>query len=245
MVMLVTFGIFAVIFYHFTVARGSLTPAGAGAALGIGATVTFTAGPVWLLPLFFFFLSSMLIGRFFPSHANASDDKADRPRDHVQVLCNGGVYALLAAASGPSPLLLVSMAVATADTWGSEIGKYLGQPTYDIIRLRRVPVGLSGGVSWGGTVGAVAGAALVGILGELLGIPGCFSLVAAFGTLGMLVDSVLGALLQARYRDRFTGALTDRAGVDTELVGGLRWVTNDLVNVVAIAFTCVLANLMI
>lgn len=240
---LVIFILVSLGFLYLTVRRGSLSVDGALATGLLAGVVVSTAGPAWLLPLFVFFLSSVLIGRLLPVADDAGDAKDRQPRDAVQVLCNGGVYGLVALLGGDPVLLLVTMAVATADTWGSEIGKYIRQPTYDILRGRRVPAGLSGGVSAAGTLGAGAGAVLAAGCGPFLldAYPLTTALaVSSFGFAGMLLDSVLGAALQARYRGA-DGRPTDRARPGSPLIGGYRWMTNDLVNVVSIAATTALA----
>ena len=227
-----------VAFAVITVRRKSLSVDGAVAAGGLGAVVLVTAGPLWLIPLFVFFLSSAVIGRVWPVERDAGDAKDKLPRDAVQVLCNGGIYGLLALLGASPVLLLVTMAVATSDTWASEIGKHFRQPTRDILRREIVPPGLSGGVSTSGTLGGAAGAVVIGTLGFVLpadfGVPDLLR-VAVFGFLGMVLDSALGAAMQARYRDPVTGALSDMPSPGGELVSGYRWMTNDLVNLVTIA----------
>jgi len=51
----------ASLFSWLTVRRGSLTLDGAAAASCCGLWALFFAGPLWLLPLFFFFISSILL----------------------------------------------------------------------------------------------------------------------------------------------------------------------------------------
>ncbi|WP_420459668.1 DUF92 domain-containing protein [Neolewinella sp.] len=238
----------AVAFVYLSVIRKSLTPPAALTAVSLGAIVIATHGTPWLLPLFTFFGSSTLIGRLLPVEADAGDSKDRQPRDVVQVLCNGGVYGFVALLGLPPILLLVSMAVATSDTWASEIGKYIRQPTYDILRWRRVPPGLSGGISWSGTGGGAAGAALIATLGFLL-LPAFsateYLVVSGFGFLGMLVDSVLGAALQARYDNGPAAGLSDTPLPHGHLAHGLSWMTNDLVNLLSIALVTLLAYLVL
>lgn len=244
---LVGFVVGAAAFGWWTWRRGSLSVGGAIAAVGLGILVTLTAGVEWMLPLFLFFLSSSLIGKLLPASTPGSDAKDKQPRDVVQVLCNGGIYGLLALTDLDPTLLLITMAVATADTWASEIGKYFRQSTVDILRLRRVPPGLSGGISTAGNLGGAAGAILIGGAGFLLlptFTPGDFVSVIAFGFLGMLLDSLLGAGLQARYRDPSTGVLSDVRPVGGELASGYRFITNDAVNLLAIGLTVAIALLL-
>lgn len=235
-------------FCYLMVRRRSLSPGGAITATILGLIVITFAGPAWLMPLFLFLLSSSLIGKLFPVKSAAGDAKQKQPRDATQVLANGVVYGLLTALHWPNDnltylmpptevLVLTAMAIATADTWSSEIGQYFRQPTYDLVKWRKVPTGLSGGVSVAGTLAGLGGSAFI--------VGTCFWLVpyvetslaikiVLAGFLGMLLDSVLGSLFQAKYRDVNTGALSDTSGRDKKLVGGFRWMTNDLVNFLAI-----------
>jgi uncharacterized protein (TIGR00297 family) len=239
------------LFSWWMVKRGSLTAGGALTATLLGIAVVIGSHSfLWLLPLFLFLFSSSLIGRLFPATSAAGDAKQKLPRDATQVLANGAVYGFLGMRLIQScdsclylfhfpweHLLLITAAIATADTWSSEIGQYFKWPTYDLVKWRRVPAGLSGGVSLPGTLAGLAGAAFIGgtcwwllpysnILEVLLIILGGFC--------GMLLDSVLGSLFQAKYRDPKTKALSDTPGPNTELANGFSWVTNDLVNFIAI-----------
>lgn len=226
-----------------TVRRGSLTPGGAVAALLLGSVVVYFRGTIWLVPLVAFFLSSVVIGRTLPAPSAASDQKDKQPRDAVQVACNGVIYGLLAVGDVSPLLLLISMAVATSDTWSSEIGKYFGQPTFDITTGQRVPSGLSGGVSVAGSVAGLVGAIFISMLG--LWLLEHFTLsqlifVVTCGFGGMLMDSLLGASFQARYRG-VDGKVSDRHTAGSHLVRGFPWMTNDAVNLISISVTVLLA----
>ena len=67
--------------------------------------------------------------------------------------------------------------------------------------------------------------------------PGRAALVGIGGFAGCLADSVLGATLQARYRCSICGAAGETArpccGRSLALIGGLPWMTNDTVNLLA------------
>ncbi|MFK8165694.1 MAG: DUF92 domain-containing protein [Lewinella sp.] len=246
------------LFSWWMVRRSSLTTGGALTAslLGIGVVIGAHSF-LWLLPLFLFLFSSSLIGRLFPVTTAAGDAKQKLPRDATQVLANGGYFGYMAMFSWPlegllyliMPItevwLITAMAIATADTWSSEIGQYFKRPTFDLVKWRKVPPGLSGGVSWPGT--------LAGLLGSSFIVLSCFWLIPYHepyllrviiigGFLGMLLDSVLGSLFQAKYRNKLTGNLSDTPSHDTELAGGFSWVTNDLVNFVAILIGVTIAN---
>lgn len=237
-----------------------LTLGGAVSALMLGMIILSAVGWLLLLPLLFFFGSSVFIGWFLPNRL-ASDEKANKARDHVQVVANGGLFGLLCMAilayrfktglvllpgSHPFYLLLwISAAVATADTWSSEIGKYFGGITYDILRWERVPAGLSGGVSWQGSLGGLLGAAAIG--GLYLLCSGAESsgnnslLITAFGFGGMLLDSSLGSAWQRQY---YNGKSWQDSPCEPAIKQrGLAWMNNDRVNILANAGAVFLAVL--
>ena len=120
-------------FYYLTTRYRMLSADGALAAIVIAFVVSLSAGPEWLLPLFVFFGSSSLLSRWFPAKSASSDEKQARPRDAVQVVANGGLYAIVAFCSRYFTLssddqswwagLLCIMAIMTADTWSSQIGQ--------------------------------------------------------------------------------------------------------------------------
>jgi uncharacterized membrane protein len=134
--------------------------------------------------------------------------------------------------------MFASLSVSTADTWASEIGIFLRGRTYDILRFRPIAVGTSGGVSLGGTLGGLLGAVCLSSLGMFffksdVPLKVVFFPVAIAGFIGMLLDSVLGALVQARYQDPETGAITDVPVPGARLYSGVPWITNDWVNLIS------------
>lgn len=162
-----------------------------------------------------------------------------------QVVANGGWAALGALLTKHDPsvgwaVLGGSLAAAQADTWATEIGLGARQPPRSIVTWRPVPPGTSGGVTLRGTLGGVAGATLLGAwVGALLASPGVAVAVAVGGMLGMLLDSWLGATLQARYRCTGCGAIGEArrhdCGAPALRIAGLAGIDNDVVNGVATA----------
>jgi uncharacterized protein (TIGR00297 family) len=236
----------AVIFVWLSVYKGWLTLGGAVSAALLGCTVVWTQGPKWITPLLVFFAGSTLLSKL-GRNTSTSDAKHGRPRDAEQVWSNGGVY-LAAALLLPGELahlgMIVSMAVATADTWASEIGMAVRGRTLDLRTGRIVPPGLSGGISLAGTMGAVAGAIVLSLAaGALLRTPPSYQAqIAAWGVAGMLLDSLLGAWLQVRYRAA-EGTWRDQQGKAPTRQLGLAWMTNDRVNLLTIALITALALL--
>ena len=241
--------IVAVVFAALSWRVGFLDLSGALAAgllawgvVGLGPMAAGGAG--WAAVGFtFFFASSVLsrLGRRRKRDAEARAIKGNR-RDAGQVLANGGVAAVYLAAtafaSEPAQGALFvafvgAFAAAAADTWGTEIGTWVGGPTWDVLRWRRVPPGESGGVSIAGTLGGMLGALLIGWVAVGLGTSlWAATLAVGAGVLGAWTDSLLGATVQARFLAP-DGSLTERptlGGQSLPLARGWRWVSNDMVN---------------
>lgn len=224
----------AVPFGFISVRTGVLTKGGAFMAAAIGIAVVSAQGWLWLVPLFLFLVSGVLLGRL---NRNArSDVKHGKPRDAVQVFCNGGVYGIAAClpnSYSPAFMMWTSISVAMSDTWASELGMRFGGRPFDLATYSTLEKGVSGGITWVGCLGGVLGAAIMGALIAVLFDPFlswrgmCYfiGLFGTIGTLGMLLDSWLGANLQARFDDG--DGVRDQG---TKKVSGYTWMTNDMVN---------------
>lgn len=163
-------------------------------------------------------------------------------RNALQVLSNGGMYALSALGYllFPSPLWYATgigaLAASTADTWATEIGTLFGGEPISITSGRKVPPGTSGGVTLIGTVAAAAGALFIAVGATLANWPVPLAAVALGGMAGALADSLLGATLQARRWCEVCAKSTERlvhsCGAPTRHAGGVAGFDNDAVNVV-------------
>jgi uncharacterized protein (TIGR00297 family) len=214
--------------------RAWLTPAGTVAAVGVGAACATGAGPQGVVLLLAFFLSSTLLTQ-----------RAARRRNAWQVLANGGVAAagalLVPLAGTPSGIAILAgaLAAATADTWATEIGARSPTPPRHLLSWRPVPAGTSGGITMLGTAGGVLGALVIALLAGLLlpsGAPA--PVVALAGVAGMAADSLVGAAAQGSYRCS-CGAMSEvprhGCGGTVALEKGVRWINNDVVNLVGTA----------
>lgn len=225
---------------------GMLSPAGAVAAAVTGAAA-ITAGWDWAIILIVFFgLTSALSlhGAERKRRLTRGVLEKGARRDAIQVLSNGGVFAAAGILwLGTSETLFLAagagaIAAAAADSWATETGIALGGEPRSIISGRPMARGASGGVTLAGFAGAAAGAAVVAGTMLLVDWPPAVA-GAAFlaGMLGMLVDSLLGAVLQAQ---RFcadcrseTEQPVHHCGRPTQLIRGVRWMNNDMVNLLA------------
>ena len=216
----------------------ALTAGGAFAAIIVGTAIGAGAGWPGLTMLGVFFVGSNLISRLAPDTGATLDTKGSR-RDWAQVVANGGAAA--AGAWHPEAALWIvaaALGAAAADTWATSSGGWSRQWPRQILTRAPVPPGTSGGMTWLGSLGALAGAASVGAAGLIVGHDRpLFPLAVGVGMLGMLLDSLLGASVQGRYHcdacDKDTERHRHRCGRIARQAGGVPWITNDVVNALA------------
>jgi uncharacterized protein (TIGR00297 family) len=219
--------------------KRSWLTAGGSVAAGVLAVVLALALQ-WhflLFPAVFLLVGSLL------SRLPGSQDGDPRGRSSIQVFYNSFpaiVAALLFACTQQevwSLLALMVFGAALTDTVSSEIGRRYGGPALDILRWRRIPAGVSGGISLVGTLaGVVAAFILPVIYSSLYFMDGSdFVMVVLLSIGAMLLDSVIGSAMQAKFivDDR----LSDKGD---SLVRGYHWMTNDLVNLSSLSLAFLL-----
>lgn len=210
-----------------------LTPNGAIAAWATGACIVSAGGWMYLVPMLVFFIAGSLSGSLHKKGGQKSG------RNAIQVLTNGGVAGLCILAYGLTGhqifevAYLVSVGISLTDTLSGDIGIASGKIPFDIITLKPVDPGMSGGISFGGTAGGIGVSVLFGLMCYFLFDISMADLyiIAVFGTAGMVADSVLGSLYQAKYMD--SGTLTESPENNAVLVRGQRWMTNEMVNLLS------------
>ena len=237
-----------------------LTVSGAIAAGFLAFVVLFLAK--WsIFPLVIFLVLGSLAGKIRANAKDGGDAKQGKARDHWQVLANGGIFMLLAMLAFLNEsgwldsflgihtevlrfsetchlLSLISLSVSCADTLSSDFGRVWGGSPRNIITGKRMIKGVSGGVTGAGFVGAFLGAVSIAIfvfwseLSSLGSSVSIFWLVAVFGFIGSILDSVLGILFQAKYLDEMGNQVDSSESGRRIMNAGFRWVTNDVVNAV-------------
>ncbi len=230
---------------------GALTRDGAWAAALLGALVFGWGGWQWAILLLAFFFSSSGLSRAFAARKRTLSEKFSKGsrRDAAQVLANGGLagvfilaHILRPAALWPWLGFAGALAAVNADTWATELGVLSRARPVLISSGKPVEKGTSGGVTPLGTLAALGGAALLGVLGGALSPAGGALLLGSAATLGgvcgSLLDSLLGATRQAIYHCPHCDKETEHhplhtCGTPTRLRRGLPWLNNDLVNLAA------------
>jgi uncharacterized protein (TIGR00297 family) len=236
----------AIISYYFHFLSGS----GAVSTFLLGTVVFGTGKWEFSVPiLLFFILSSLLskMGRQWKQKFADTFQKGGR-RDIGQVLANGGIAGIIVVLWNYFPddvwyfAFIGSIAAVTADTWATEIGIFSKIAPRDILTFKQVPPGTSGGVTLLGLAGGLLGSCLIVLIGSFVTkrydnvVPAMalFTFIVGAGLLGSIVDSIIGATVQAQYRCPICGKITEKRehcqGNSTTLVSGYRLIDNDIVN---------------
>ena len=235
-----------------------LQASGAVATFLLAVIVFGVGGWQWTLPIFTFFVLSSLLSKWRKGHKLRFESRFEKSgnRDAGQVAANGalvGALALLWHFTGDDRMYLLSLvtvAVVTADTWGTEIGVLSRRRPRSVLSGRPVAPGTSGGISLSGTLGGMAGAAVV----TLAALPFLalsvlqIIVIVLLGAFGSLIDSLLGATLQAQYRCTVCGKETEKAahcGAAAHHLRGLPWLRNDAVNLLSSLITAIAASLLL
>src|SRR6266568_5520380 len=235
--------------------RRSLSSTGIAGAIITGTTTFGLGGWSWGLSLIFFFVSSSIFSHFRAGDkAKTAAEKFSKGarRDFAQVCANGGVASLLALSYGFAPARFLrgiclagftgALATATADTWGTELGVLSPQQPRLITSGKPVSPGTSGGITLHGTAAAVGGALAQGTVFWLLqrcqrSLVSLPFIALGSGLTGSLIDSYLGATVQAMYYCPHCQQETERrvhsCGAKTQALRGIAWCNNDVVNFVA------------
>lgn len=189
-------------------AAGTVTRSGAIAGVVLGTTI-FAFGGLggWLLLLLSFgvAVATSRMGLARKEALGIAEARGGR-RGAGNAVANTGIAAVAATMSVltyahlPALIGFVAALVAGAsDTVASEVGKAWGRRTFLVTTARRVAPGTSGAISLEGTAAGLAGAALLAAAAVGLQLVPWWATVpiVAGATGGALVESVLGATLEA------------------------------------------------
>jgi len=224
-----------------------------------GSAVTFLlalfifgiGGWKWTVPILTFFILSSLLSKIAERLSGkdiASIFEKGSRRDYKQVLANGGVPLLIIVLSNLLELkidwysiYLLSIAIATADTWSTEFGTLFARNVYLITNFKKVTPGISGGISLIGTLGGVLGSIAI-VMSSMFFFDLNFQILislALFALIGNLFDSLMGATIQVIYKCSICGKLTEKkihCERETNYFKGIKAIDNDAVNFISVLF---------
>lgn len=240
----------------FAYKKRSLSKSGVVMTMIVGCFVFYFLGlPGWMTLIVFFATCTVLTKIARPKSKKVADgiQKKGGCRDYMQVIANGAPATLCAILYGLTGkyifivLFGAAMAESNADTWAGEIGILSEVPPVMITTLQPVPPGLSGGVTILGTVGCLAGSVVIALtwyIGFSSAAIADAVVIAISGFVGGMMDSLMGATLQGHYWDTDREQITEhesRNGKKYKLVRGIKWMDNDMVNLMSNASAILMA----
>lgn len=235
--------------------KGVLTKFGTAVAIVLDFIVSVAFGNIGFMYLLLFLAISVVVDKIKLRAKGREDlsEKGDK-RDECQVLANGlvAMFATIFFLVDKNPVFMVayfaSLAEAFSDTCASGLGAF-SKKTYDIFRFKSVQNGISGGMSTIGTLASLLAPMLLASVPLLIGVitVSIYAIIVASAFLGALFDSLLGSLLQAKYKCTVCEKITEKR-VHCENVtahsSGIRFITNDTVNLLSTLFSAILAAIL-
>ena len=236
----------------FVLEHKALTRGGVIAAILLDVAVSISLGNLGFLLLLIFLVLGILTDKIKKKNLDVKEEKSAH-RDASQVLANGLVPIVCAAmyfAIGERAFLLAfvaGLAEALGDTAASSLGSY-SESTFDLFKFRKCEQGLSGGVSFIGTIAAFTFSTIIPLVALAFSLISITEMlvITAISIAGVFFDSLLGSLLQAKYRCAVCDSLTEKSehcATPAKLVSGIRFINNDTVNALATLFAAILTVL--
>jgi len=247
---------FSFIISFFSYRKKSLTLSGFILATFLGTLLYFLGGIRFFVILISFFASSSIITKFKKNLKEKPEEITEKSgnRDYTQVISTGiiplifTVFYFFTKDISFLTGFVTSVSVANSDTWASEIGVLSKSDPISVINFKKVPKGLSGGISALGLISSFLGSAFISVIFAFLfyGENKVFLITIISitgGFLGSLIDSILGASLQAKYLSH-TDKITEKrfsGGTENTLKSGLTFINNNVVNLISSAVISVCA----
>ena len=211
---------------------------GTTAAVIIGLIILFSTNLGWFALLLIFLILGISATKFRYGYKERKGlhERGNGMRKTSNVIANGVVPAAIAFLSlvfAPEKMavpFVAAIAVATSDTFASEIG-VVSDKVYLITNLKKTDAGTNGGVSLLGEGASLLGAFIISLSAFfLLGMEFRWVVFSAVvGFVGCQIDSLLGATLQGGEKGR-----EDQMPSDAVL-------TNSDVNLISIAIAALIA----
>ncbi len=193
-------------------------------------------------------------------YRNKYGERGRGVRGWSNVLANGGVAASIAVLTNTfeinnnlgAAMFVGAISAAFTDTMATEVGMLSKSKPVMVTTLKKTEAGSPGAVTILGLIGSLTAPFSIfavflilgaGYLSEN-GVLPWLTLIIITGFTGSLFDSLVGGLLQARYRCFGCGRLVEvrnHCGKPTQYLSGIRYINNDVVNILATIYGAVLA----
>ena len=227
--------------------KSVLTRGGILCAVILDCIISFVFGNLGFLALLVFLILGVLSDKI----KHAGRHKKSECRSYFQVFANAAPAAACAICYVIYPHVafligfLAAMGESLADTMASGIGAR-DKRVFDLFRMQKCAVGVSGGMSLLGTSAAALGAAIMMLLGYAFvgGVVWLFLVGGAAAFLGCIFDSLLGSLVQVKYRCSVCGAYVEKGEHCNQKairIRGFLMFDNDTVNFFSSLFAAIFA----
>lgn len=158
----------------------------------------------WLTPVLIFFLSSSAFTKLH--HAVNGGGNKSTPRNAWQVIANiiwaiiSSVLFLFTQNELFILFFIAFVAAVTADTWASEIGPLLNKRCFSLLKMRTVPAGTNGGISFFGSLVALIGATVISSLSYYIFFGSwhwdIITILSVSAFIACFADSLLGTFIE-------------------------------------------------
>ena len=140
---------------------------------------------------------------------------------------------------------LISIGQTIADSTASDIGILSKHAPIDICTRKQILSGLSGGISFLGTITSSIACAVYGITVYFLMNITVFEtlIIVLLSMFGNIIDSILGSRLQVKYQCGVCNTITEKkshCGLETAHIRGLRIIDNCMVNFICNCTVCLI-----
>ena len=184
--------------------KNILTRNGSVATYMIGIYFFTVLGPAWSVPVITFFMLSVIFTKI-NGFVNRKSEETNR-RNIWQVFANilfAAVSSAFYQLTGKEIFIyffITLVATVTADTWASELGPVFSKKCFSLSDFKFKKSGVSGGISFPGTIAALAGSLVITVLSCYLFFHSMdktliITLTLA-GFVATFVDSLLSAFLE-------------------------------------------------
>lgn len=235
--------ILCIIVFSFVLYKKSLTIKSIILSLIFATIVIYITNIKGFIVILSVFLLLQLADKISKIIRKEEDDITEKTgkRDSIQVLANCGVaiaMIILYYLTKNEIYLIaygVSLSESLADSFASDLGMLYKGKFYDVFTFKESKKGLSGVISIFGLFWSFIAAFLIGII-FCLAFNKYFYLsifIALLGFLGAYFDSILGCLIQVKYKCSKCKKITEKkihCNVKTEYYSGNKIIDNDIVN---------------
>lgn len=239
--------------FAFAYMKGSITIDGIIMGLLIGQTIYQLSGFMLLMNLIMFFIIGSAISKLQNHKKQEAESLQEHTgaRNYIQVCANALPSTLVVLFIAIYPqyknyeiLAYVLFATAFADTFSSEIGMLSKGKVISITRLKIISSGVSGGVSLLGTLAGIVGSIISSLFAyQSFGLKGSL-FISVMGFVGMIIDSILGDVLQRKYVDS-SGNFSDIATDNFSSLKGIATISNNTVNLMTLIIIMIIGIMII